>query len=80
MKAMLVGFAAAGILAGCIYGFAAVMLAVGWAEDMDYAWLFASACGLTGGIAAARRYERDGGFNRRSQLLGSWGVSRHRAR
>ena len=80
MRALLVGVLSAMSLVVGLYAIVAAGVAIGWFDDMKYVWHFATVCGLACGIATARRYLRDGGYNWRSQLLGYWAVRRHEAR
>ena len=80
MKALLVGVLSATFLVACLYGIVAAGVAVGWFDSMKYVWHVATIGGLACGISAIRRYVRDGGYNWRSQLFGSWAVRAHEAR
>lgn len=80
MRALLVGVLSAAFFVVCLYGIVAAGVAIGWYDDMRYIWYFTTVGGLACGIASARRYVRDGGYNWRSHLLGHWAVRRHEAR
>lgn len=70
MKPLLVGLAATAVIGGSVIGVAWAYVALGWIDDASHAWLFATVCGIVGGIAAARRCVVNGNVDWRKEFLG----------